>query len=49
LCPSSGAPPPPTAFAASGYRMIARLDMFQAMVGLLVKRPQLETRSNRQS
>jgi hypothetical protein len=29
--------PPPTAFAASGYRMIARLDMFQAVVGLLVR------------
>jgi hypothetical protein len=28
--------PPPTAFAASGYRMIAGLDVFQAVVGLLV-------------
>jgi hypothetical protein len=25
--------PPPTAFAASGYRMIAGLDVFQAVVG----------------
>jgi hypothetical protein len=31
LCPSSGAPP--TAFAASGYRMIAGMDVFQAVVG----------------
>jgi hypothetical protein len=29
--------PPPTAFAASGYRMIAGLDVFQAVVGLLVR------------
>jgi hypothetical protein len=28
--------PPPTAFAASGYRMIVELDMLQAVVGLLV-------------
>jgi hypothetical protein len=27
--------PPPTAFAASGYRMIAGLDVLQAVVGLL--------------
>jgi hypothetical protein len=33
LCPSSGTPP--TAFAASGYRMIAGLDVLQAVVGLL--------------
>jgi hypothetical protein len=26
--------PPPTAFAASGYRMIVELDVFQAVVGL---------------
>jgi hypothetical protein len=32
LCPSSGAPP--TAFAASGYRMIAGLDVLRAVVGL---------------
>jgi hypothetical protein len=32
LCPSSGAPP--TVFAASGYRMIAGLDVPQAVVGL---------------
>jgi hypothetical protein len=38
LCPSSGAPP--TAFAASGYRMIVGLDVLQAVVG--VSRPQLE-------
>jgi hypothetical protein len=29
--------PPPTAFAASGYRMIAGLGVFQAVVGLLVR------------
>jgi hypothetical protein len=34
--------PPPTAFAAIGYRMIAGLDVLQAVVGLLVNRPQLE-------
>jgi hypothetical protein len=28
--------PPPTAFAASGYLMIAGLDVFQSVVGLLV-------------
>jgi hypothetical protein len=39
--------PPPTAFAASGYRMITGLDVFQAVVGL--NRPQLETRPTRQS
>jgi hypothetical protein len=32
LCPSSGAPP--TAFSATGYRMIAGLDVHQAVVGL---------------
>jgi hypothetical protein len=32
LCPSSGAPS--TDFAATGYRMIAVLDVFQAVVGL---------------
>jgi hypothetical protein len=41
--------PPPTAFAASGYRMIAGLDVLQAVVGLLVNRPQLEARPTRQS
>jgi hypothetical protein len=41
--------PPPTAFAASGYRMIAGLDVFQAVLGLLVNRTQLETRQTRQS
>jgi hypothetical protein len=41
--------PPPTAFAASGYRMIAGLDMFQAVVSLLVNQPQLETHPTRQS
>jgi hypothetical protein len=29
--------PPPAVFAASGYRMIAGLDVFQAVVGLLVR------------
>jgi hypothetical protein len=29
--------PPPTALAASGYRMIAGLDVFQTVVGLLVR------------
>jgi hypothetical protein len=29
--------PPPTAFAASGYRMIAGLDVFQTVVSLLVR------------
>jgi hypothetical protein len=48
LCPLSGAPP--TAFAATAYRMIAGLDMLQAVVGLLVvNRPQLEERPTRQS
>jgi hypothetical protein len=28
--------PPPTAFAASGYRVIAGLDVLQVVVGLLV-------------
>jgi hypothetical protein len=36
--------PPPTAFAASGYRVIARLDLLQAVVGLQVNRPELEAR-----
>jgi hypothetical protein len=40
---------PPTAFAATGYRMIAGSDVLQAVVGLLVKRPQLEARPTRQS
>jgi hypothetical protein len=31
--------PPPTAFAASGYHIIAGLDVLQAVVGLLVNRP----------
>jgi hypothetical protein len=39
FCPSSGAPP--TAFAATGYHMIAGLDVLQAVVDL--KRPQLES------
>jgi hypothetical protein len=34
LCPSSEAPP--AAFAATGYHMIAGLDVLQAVVGLLV-------------
>jgi hypothetical protein len=41
--------PPPTAFAASGYRMIAGLEVLQAVVGLLVNRPQREARPTRQS
>jgi hypothetical protein len=41
--------PPPTAFAAAGYRVIAGVNMFPAVVGLLVNRPQLETRPHRQS
>jgi hypothetical protein len=47
LCPSSGTPP--TAFAASDYRMITGLDVRQAVVGLLVNRPELEARPTRQS
>jgi hypothetical protein len=38
---------PPTAFAASGYRVIAGLDVLQAVVGLLVNRPQLEARPSK--
>jgi hypothetical protein len=41
--------PPPSTFAASCYRMIAGLDVFQAVVGLLVNRPQCETRPTRKS
>jgi hypothetical protein len=51
---------PPTAFAASGYRMIAGLDVLQAVVSLLVRlqcvlaaslvnRPQLEALPTQQS
>jgi hypothetical protein len=40
--------PPPTAFAASGYRMIAGLDVFQS-VARLVKGLQFETHPTRQS
>jgi hypothetical protein len=40
--------PPPTAFAASGYRMVAGLDVLQAVVNLLLNRPQLEARPARQ-
>jgi hypothetical protein len=36
-CSAHHQEPPPTAFAASGYRMIAGLDVFQAVVGLLVR------------
>jgi hypothetical protein len=36
-CCSHHQEPPPTAFAASGYRMIAGLDVFQAVVCLLVR------------
>jgi hypothetical protein len=38
--------PPPTAHAASDYRMIARLDVLQTVVGF---RPKLEARPTRQS
>jgi hypothetical protein len=41
--------PPPTAFAAAGYSMIAGLDVLQAVVGLLVNQTQLEARLTRQS
>jgi hypothetical protein len=33
-CCANHQEPPPTAFAHSGYRMIAGLDVFQAVVGL---------------
>jgi hypothetical protein len=39
--------PPPTAFAATSYRMIAGLNVLQAVVGL--NRPQLEARPTWQS
>jgi hypothetical protein len=38
--------PPPTAFAASCYRMIAGLDVFQAVAGLLVNRPTRQSYGN---
>jgi hypothetical protein len=44
LCCAHHQDPSQTAFAASGYRMIAGLDVLQAVAGILVNRPQLEAR-----